>query len=55
MAASDSMKHHLNLMDEGIEEPRNGSMKIEVSGASIKTSKNGEANLEEAEELVSVN
>lgn len=55
MAASDSMKHHLNLMDEGIEEPRNGTMKIEVSGASIKTSKNGEANLEEAGELVNVN
>lgn len=44
-AAIDSMKHHLKLMQEDVEQPRSGEMTITMKGASIaiaEPSKNGQ-------------
>ena len=38
-AAINSMKHHLKLMSEPVEEEKNGSMTIQVSGAQMKIEK----------------
>lgn len=53
-AASDSMKHHLKLMKEDVEEIQNGSMQILLTGAKMKVaSLNGEgAKLEAAVEAL---
>jgi len=54
-AASDSMKHHLRLMREDVEESNTGAMTIEVSGAKLSVSKNGKGTTEDAKAEVEAN